>query len=60
MPKGLSSTFAVLLGCVALSATSFAEPLHYPLARDPTLKGKARFAPVEVELQEGLNHLSYF
>jgi hypothetical protein len=40
MSKILSPILVCLVACIALSAFSVAEPLHYRLASDPTLRGK--------------------
>ncbi len=56
----------IILGCVIvyflLVAFCLSESLQQRVADDPTLKGKGngRSAPVDMKLQDGLNHLSYF
>ena|ERR1700738_803178 len=42
MSKTVPAMVACLVGCIALSAFSFAEPLHYRLASDPSLRGKSK------------------
>ncbi|MGA8655080.1 MAG: hypothetical protein WB586_02950 [Chthoniobacterales bacterium] len=42
MSKGLLPILACIVACLALSAFSVVEPLHYRLASDPTLRGKAK------------------
>lgn len=42
MSKTVPAMVAWLVGCMALSAFSFAEPLHYRLASDPSLRGKSK------------------
>jgi hypothetical protein len=42
MSKSLLPKVVCLVACIALSAFSVAEPLHYRLASDPTLPGKSR------------------
>lgn len=60
-------SITIILGGVAayflLIAFCLSESLPDGLTDDPTVKGKGRDAPsdqVDVELQDGLNHLSYF
>jgi hypothetical protein len=42
MSKILPPILVCLVACIALSAFSVAEPLHYRLASDPTLRGKSK------------------
>jgi hypothetical protein len=42
MSKSLPPILVCLVACIALSAFSVAEPLHYRLASDPTLRGKSK------------------
>ncbi|MBV8176305.1 MAG: hypothetical protein JO151_17320 [Verrucomicrobia bacterium] len=42
MSKSLTPIIVCLAGCIVLSAFSFAEPLHYQLASDPSIRGKAK------------------
>jgi hypothetical protein len=42
MSKTVPAMIACLVGCIALSAFSFTEPLHYRLASDPSLRGKSK------------------
>ena len=42
MSKSIPPILACVVACIALSAFSFAEPLHYRLASDPTLRGKSK------------------
>ena len=41
MSKSILPILVCVVACVALSAFSVAEPLHYRLASDPTLRGKS-------------------
>jgi hypothetical protein len=42
MSKSLPPITVCLVACIALSAFSVAEPLHYRLASDPTVRGKSK------------------
>jgi hypothetical protein len=41
MSKSILPILVCVVACIALSAFSVAEPLHYRLASDPTLRGKS-------------------
>jgi hypothetical protein len=40
--KNLPPILLCLVACIALSAFSVGEPLHYRLASDPTVRGKSK------------------
>src|ERR1700730_10332246 len=42
MSKSIPPILACVVACIALSAFSVAEPLHYRLASDPSLRGKSK------------------
>ena len=42
MSKSFTPIIVCIAGCIVLSAFSFAEPLHYQLASDPSVRGKAK------------------
>jgi hypothetical protein len=42
MSKSIPSILLCVVACIALSAFSVAEPLHYRLASDPTVRGKSK------------------
>jgi hypothetical protein len=42
MSKNIPSILICVVACLALSALALAEPLHYRLASDPTLRGKSQ------------------
>ena len=42
MSKSIPPILACVVACIALSAFSVAEPLHYRLASDPALRGKSK------------------
>ena len=42
MAKIITPFVVCIVGCIALSAFSVAEPFHYRLASDPSLRGKAK------------------
>ena len=42
MSKTIPAILVCIVACIALSAFSVAEPLHYRLASDPALRGKSK------------------
>ncbi|HEV3065120.1 MAG TPA: transglutaminase-like domain-containing protein [Chthoniobacterales bacterium] len=42
MSRSIPPILACVVACIALSAFSVAEPLHYRLASDPALRGKSK------------------
>ena len=42
MSKCIPPILVCVVACIALSAFSVAEPLHYKLASDPSLRGKSK------------------
>jgi hypothetical protein len=42
MSKCIPPILGCIVACIALSAFSVAEPLHYRLASDPSLRGKSK------------------
>ena len=42
MSKSILPILVCVVACIALSALSVAEPLHYRLASDPSLRGKSK------------------
>ena len=45
MSKGLLPILVCLVACIVLSAFSVAEPLHYQLTSEPTVRGKSKDRP---------------